>query len=297
MKKKKGSILSVRMHRFLRAHYSNILQYSYLIILLALLSWSMYSFYLWGSGTSLRKLTIEIVAMAICTLVAIINFFVAYSMAVLKEKEVKSLQNLVIVDELTTLYNKRYFLSKLHSEIVRARRYKHILAMIVIDIDHFKRCNDTYGHLCGDVILKNVATIIRDQIRVVDIACRFGGEEFAIICPETGIHEAKTIAERIRKCVEATKFTYAKKNVAITITAGINQFDPLKPRSNMTLFHGADQALYYGKKSGRNRVVLYSSHSKNSSSLEVQGADAEPRKRKRKPRKKKEPEQGKEGLF
>lgn len=166
-------------------------------------------------------------------------------------------KNLAITDGLTTLYNHRYFQTQLNAEIDRVRRYPHPLALIMIDIDSFKEFNDTYGHPLGDFVLSKIAKEIKRNIRKVDIACRYGGEEFAIILPETGIKEAALVAEKIRKSTEDLKFETGRgnKKEKMTISGGIAQLKP-----NMTkedLVKHADVALYRSKHEGKNKICLY----------------------------------------
>jgi diguanylate cyclase (GGDEF)-like protein len=253
------TVLQIRLYKYILKHYKSVLNASYFLFLILLTAFTVY--YLWHEivRDATMKNVLSSCALVVLSIVALTNFLVAYAFALYRERQLKGLKNMIVIDELTGVYNKRYFLSRLHNEILRARRYNHILSLVVLDIDHFKKLNDTYGHMCGDFILRAIAQIIRGQVRVVDAVCRFGGEEFVVICPETGVHETKTIAERIRKEIEIAKFSYHGKEIGATVSAGVNHLDPLKAKSEMTLFSGADKALYVAKNSGRNRVVIYSS--------------------------------------
>ncbi|MFC1809008.1 GGDEF domain-containing protein [Candidatus Omnitrophota bacterium] len=258
LKKDRLAIARIRFYKFILKNYKVLLNYSYFVVILVLLSITSIYFSRRVAGDSVLRVIFSSIVISALALVAVANFLLAYAFALFRERQLKGLKNMIVVDELTRVFNKRYFLSKLHNEIVRSRRYNHILSLIVFDIDRFKKLNDTYGHMCGDFILHAVAQIIKSEVRVVDAVCRYGGEEFVVICPETGVHEAKTMAERIRKQIEFTKFSFHKKEIRVTISGGVNHFDPLKPKSEMTLFSGADKALYVAKNCGRNRIVIYS---------------------------------------
>lgn len=162
-----------------------------------------------------------------------------------------------ITDGLTGLYNFRYIKGRLEEEVKRAQRFKHSLALIMADIDDFKNFNDTYGHPEGNKVLKNLANILRSNIREVDIVARYGGEEFIIILPEANREEAKKIAERIRSKVEKCNFA-DEKNYSerkITISLGITSCfqENITPQG---LVQKVDQALYLAKGKGRNRVEV-----------------------------------------
>ena len=162
-----------------------------------------------------------------------------------------------ITDGLTGLYNFRYFQERLEEEVKRAQRFKRPLALIMADIDHFKKFNDTYGHLKGNKVLKSLANILRSNIREVDIVARYGGEEFIIILPEADREEAEKIAERIRSKVEKCNFADEKNHPErkITISLGITSCfqENITPQG---LVQKVDQALYQAKRKGRNRVEV-----------------------------------------
>jgi two-component system, cell cycle response regulator len=169
----------------------------------------------------------------------------------------EKLQKLAITDGLTKLYNSRSFYSQLELEVDRFNRYKHPLALLLLDIDHFKDYNDTYGHLEGDKVLVRFSQIIKSCLRANDSAYRYGGEEFTVLLPETGGEEAKTVAQRIRAALEAEKFSPEKgKTVIITISIGVTEYHPKEELS--AFIQRADQAMYLSKQNGRNRVsALY----------------------------------------
>ncbi len=164
-------------------------------------------------------------------------------------------QELTIVDELTGLYNFRYFSRKLSAEIRRAERYKQFLSLIMVDIDWFKRCNDNYGHLFGNRVLQDLAQRIKESVRDVDVVCRYGGEEFAVILPQTQKADAQTIGERIRHKVESADFISDAKDprVKITVSLGVASY-PENGKATKELIEKVDRALYLAKGRGKNLV-------------------------------------------
>ncbi len=187
-----------------------------------------------------------------------IEFIDAFSNLVAASLYNSILYKMAITDGMTKLYIHRYFQQRLDSELERARRYDEPLSLLMMDIDHFKKFNDTYGHQVGDRVLKTVAKIVRSNIRSVDIPCRYGGEEFAVILPAKSGKEALLPAERLRKAVESYDFRVNGKRVKITISIGVATF-PEHAIQKQELIECADKALYWAKFSGRNRVVLYGS--------------------------------------
>jgi diguanylate cyclase (GGDEF)-like protein len=169
------------------------------------------------------------------------------------------MEQISITDELTGLYNHRYFKKRLENELVRAQRYSHNLSLVFFDVDHFKNYNDTLGHPAGDVALKAVARILKSTIRKSDIAVRYGGEEFCVILPEGDIKSAFTFAERLRKQIESYHFEReeVQPNGKLTISLGVASF-PKDADSLKQLIDNADAALYNAKGSGRNRTCLVS---------------------------------------
>ena len=170
-----------------------------------------------------------------------------------RAKMLKTLEKLAITDGLTRLYNLRHFYKQLEIEIDRCNRYGHSLALLLLDIDHFKKCNDTYGHLEGDKVLIKLGQIIKVCLRTMDSAYRYGGEEFTIILPETTGKEANNVAERISASVESERFsTEAGEDFSITISIGVTEY--FKEEQLSTFIHRADQAMYKSKAKGRNRI-------------------------------------------
>lgn len=165
------------------------------------------------------------------------------------------LYDLAILDGTTKLFVVRYFRQRIKEEIKRAGRYAQPLTLIMMDLDHFKEVNDRHGHLSGDRVLSDIGIIIRKCTReYVDVPSRYGGEEFAILLPETDIEGGYHVAERIRKTVESTSFL--KEGVSITISAGVASY-PTDALTDEDLVEKADLALYEAKKTGRNKIFLY----------------------------------------
>ena len=158
------------------------------------------------------------------------------------------------LDALTNLNNRRQFEVRLKQEIATTKRQKNPLCAMMVDIDFFKKVNDTYGHASGDAVLRTVASIIKEHLRESDIPSRYGGEEFAVLLPYTHIEEAKIVGERLRKAVETTPIAIDKKNINVTISMGLAEFSPQETGED--LFKRADSALYEAKESGRNRVCV-----------------------------------------
>ncbi len=169
------------------------------------------------------------------------------------EKKINALK----YDSLTGLYSRDYFEGTLAREISRSGRYNTETSILFLDIDDFKKTNDVYGHLAGDLTLKVVSQIIRNEIRSVDIAARYGGEEILILLPETGKSDAQRLGERIRKKIEIKRVEYDGQQIRSTISGGIASF-PIDGGSEIILLKNADKALYRAKNSGKNKIVLFS---------------------------------------
>ena len=162
------------------------------------------------------------------------------------------------MDRMTRLYIHHYFQERLAEEMKRSVRYSKPLCLLISDIDHFKRFNDTYGHQQGDIVLKESARILKEAVRKIDLAARYGGEEFAVILPETDLENGIAVAERIRRRIEEFQFPGQKEPLHVTVSLGVAQFDPERDTEKKFLIERADQALYKAKDSGRNRVVANS---------------------------------------
>jgi diguanylate cyclase (GGDEF)-like protein len=162
-------------------------------------------------------------------------------------------QKLTLTDTLTGLYNRRYF--DFYMEKAIPLSYRSSLVLIMVDIDHFKKLNDQYGHQCGDVALKHFSAILRKSVRKSDGYVRFGGEEFAIILPNTDLDEGQTFAERMRTAVENSISFYQNKPIHFTISIGVALHGD---ESVEEFIENADKALYRAKENGRNRVEIFS---------------------------------------
>jgi len=160
-----------------------------------------------------------------------------------------------VVDELTKLHNRRYFIEALEGEFERANRYEAEMALVIMDLDYFKKTNDTYGHPAGDIVLSEIGKILKDHVRRNDIACRYGGEEFAVILPNVSRDYIFAVYERFREMVSEHIFEYESNQMYITISLGIAFSNDAKSINDL-LVH-ADQALYQAKETGRNKTVTY----------------------------------------
>ncbi len=175
------------------------------------------------------------------------------SAAIEKVQLFEDIQLRSIMDDLTGVFNRRHFFEKAEVEFQRARRYQHPISIIILDIDHFKRFNDRFGHIHGDHALKTVAKTIQDEIRSPDLLSRYGGEEFCILLPETELDGASAFAERIRKKVAGILLDVDGSQESLTISMGVSTLDPSTPNL-IELLDQADDALYRAKRAGRNRV-------------------------------------------
>jgi len=174
------------------------------------------------------------------------------------EKANKKLEALSNTDGLTGIKNRRYFNEIYPREFRRAMRDKTPIAVLLMDIDHFKRFNDNHGHIAGDECLKMVAVIIEDEIkRIGDMSFRYGGEEFALLLPNTQIQGAALVAEKIRHRIETANLVYEARKLSTTISIGLACSIPEKGMSENEMFTNADKALYQSKQDGRNRVTLF----------------------------------------
>lgn len=172
----------------------------------------------------------------------------------------KQMELLANTDALTGLINRRYFMERAGYEIIRHQRYHHSMAMIMLDLDEFKRVNDTYGHLTGDDVLKEVAARCTRTARITDYVARFGGEEFIILLPETNMEEATELAERLRANIEKSVFGDEKAPIYVTVSLGVvstelTECDCQPYEFISCLIDAADKALYNAKEDGRNRVI------------------------------------------
>lgn len=178
-------------------------------------------------------------------------------------KEIDTLNAQSTIDARTGLYNVRFFNKVIDEEVERAIRYNYSVSIIFMDLDHFKDVNDIYGHNCGNYVLHELGKLLDNSmdnvniLRKSDIAVRYGGEEFLIICPNTKKEQAYVLAERIRKTVEKKSFSYEKKNINITISIGVSEYKPSSKKVISDIIKEADGAMYEAKRLGRNKVFMY----------------------------------------
>jgi two-component system cell cycle response regulator len=168
----------------------------------------------------------------------------------------KALLELTVTDGLTSLKNRRAFDRELVEGFEHARRYERPMSVVVVDVDHFKAINDQYGHPAGDCVLRAVAQVLESGTRASDFVARIGGEEFAILLPESPLMEALQFAEKVRAAVESATIRTAEIAHRVTVSVGVASMPHSHVRSGAELFHAADQALYRAKANGRNRVEI-----------------------------------------
>jgi diguanylate cyclase (GGDEF)-like protein len=163
------------------------------------------------------------------------------------------------IDGLTEVYNHRYFQNSLDQEINRSSRHQTAISLLLLDIDHFKKFNDTYGHQAGDFVLKKFCEILQDNLRKYDTLARYGGEEFVIILPETTEPEALAVGEKLRAAIENAIFDDTNNSYRVTASFGLASAFPatVENFNKNNFINQADLALYEAKHEGRNRVVSY----------------------------------------
>lgn len=173
-----------------------------------------------------------------------------------------TIEKMSITDDLTQVFNRRYFHDRLDGEIARARRYDHPVSLFLMDIDHFKRINDKYGHQTGDDVLRAIGGILRSSTRSVDIVARYGGEEFVALLPETGQETARMTAEKLRAAIVVHPFLSPDQSLFhVTASFGVSSLDMTDKNTEAIadrIVKMADDAMYQAKQEGRNRVVVYS---------------------------------------
>ncbi|TFH29319.1 MAG: diguanylate cyclase [Myxococcales bacterium] len=164
----------------------------------------------------------------------------------------ETIYRMTIIDGLTGIHNKRYLVEQLDRELSRATRHGRPLTLVICDIDHFKRVNDEFGHLAGDHVLKEVAQLAKSRLRPDDVIARYGGEEIAVILPETDLRGGIRIADELRKMIAAETFIFEEDDIDVTISCGVAQLDPTWRSHDFV--RAADERLYEAKRAGRNRV-------------------------------------------
>jgi diguanylate cyclase (GGDEF)-like protein len=169
----------------------------------------------------------------------------------------EKIKRFAVADGLTGLHNHRYFQEQLEKEYSRSRRFNLSLSLIMMDIDHFKDLNDTYGHQQGDVVLKGMAGVLRRCVRDIDLIARYGGEEFVAILPETPKKNAVIVAERMREMIENMEFEGRDEPLKMTASFGVSGYPDDNIKTRLDLIARADEAMYQAKRGGRNRVALY----------------------------------------
>jgi diguanylate cyclase (GGDEF)-like protein len=176
-------------------------------------------------------------------------------------KQISTLKYETITDPLMGVHNRRYLDLRLTEEIERAHRYNFQLSMLLLDIDHFKDVNDTYGHYIGDLVLKSLGNLLLKNVRKTDIVARYGGEEIAVIAPHTSVHTAADLAERLRQTVETSIMVPAdeqedRQTVTVSVSIGVAGLDR-QIVDKQSLIERTDEALYKAKQKGRNRVIVF----------------------------------------
>ncbi len=166
----------------------------------------------------------------------------------------ETIYKMTIVDGLTGVNNKRFLLETLEREIPRARRHERPLTLVMMDIDHFKNINDTYGHLAGDYVLKEQAQLVKSRLRPDDVLGRYGGEEFAILLPETALEGGVAIAEELRSMIQDHSFSFEQEKIQVTMSMGLAQLED--GWDVPSFIKQADERLYAAKREGRNRVCF-----------------------------------------
>ncbi len=196
------------------------------------------------------------------------KFEILASQLALQVKKVQlyeTVKEISIIDGLTHVFVRRHFFERFQEELKRASRYQFPLSVLMVDVDHFKSYNDKFGHLVGDKTLREVAQLIRENVRRVDVIGRYGGEEFIIVAPEIGKAKGVDLAERIRSAIARKKFQLYDEEAQVTVSIGVSAFPESMEKPGLEfsdfqlteLVEKADRALYRAKQEGRNRVVAY----------------------------------------
>ena len=185
---------------------------------------------------------------------AIFKFLFGGELGSIEAQYHEEIYRLTIIDGLTQVYNKRYLLEFLEREMARCLRHGRDLSIVLFDIDHFKNINDTFGHLAGDYVLRELAQALKSRIRKEECFARYGGEEFALVLPETGHQNTVFLADKLRKIIEQHPFVFEGKRMPVTFSAGVADLEAAHD-SALSFIKAADARLYDAKHRGRNQVV------------------------------------------
>ncbi|MCC6811748.1 MAG: GGDEF domain-containing protein [Deltaproteobacteria bacterium] len=169
----------------------------------------------------------------------------------------EEIYRMTIIDGLTEIHNKRYLLEFLEREMARCARYKRPMSLIMFDVDHFKKINDTHGHIAGDYVLKRLASLVNEKIRREELFARYGGEEFTVVMPESGAEQAATFAEKVRELIQTAEFNFDTMKIDVTVSLGVGEMQQ-GHQTPLDFIQYADHALYAAKRNGRNRVEIAS---------------------------------------
>lgn len=230
------------------------------LILLFFSGYVVYTMVHWGSSHSLKDLGVPVIFFfGGCFVLMANHFLLQTARDVLR---IAALEQENVTDSLMGIYNRRYLDRRLQEEVTRSQRYDLPLTIMMIDVDHFKRINDTFGHPCGDRVLTRLGQEVMNSVRNSDLVARYGGEEIMVIAPNTALEEIMVVAERIRGVVENIILTPLAvredlpTTLRLTVSIGVATLDP-SFHSVEALINRADEALYHAKNGGRNRIVTY----------------------------------------
>jgi diguanylate cyclase (GGDEF)-like protein len=174
----------------------------------------------------------------------------------LEENFQRAMYDAALRDDLTKAFNKKHFLDRLEQEVAFVRRHGAPLSLVMFDVDHFKKINDTFGHVAGDHVLSKLSQVAQTAIRAEDLFGRYGGEEFAVLCRNIPLLGAAAVAERVRVAVESTEFVFDAREMPVTVSLGVAAIPDTPAQNGLELIAAADEALYDAKHGGRNRVCI-----------------------------------------